>query len=154
MVTVADVENAQKAWGEGVVAIAAAYSSEGDYIGRARLHVESLYAYDISSVLFTPAFGIEEQVRPTCEGALSYFVAENGVCPEDKGVAIKGWTKVRFENENVIINEGKAMAMGNYFFTNSKGEEVKVEYSFGYITDLEGKLRINLHHSSMPASIE
>ena len=44
MVTVADVENAQKAWGEGVVAIAAAHSSEGDYVGRARLHVESLYA--------------------------------------------------------------------------------------------------------------
>ena len=31
MVNVADVENAQKAWGEGVVAIAAAHSSEGDY---------------------------------------------------------------------------------------------------------------------------
>ena len=39
MVTVADVENAQKEWGEGVVAIAAAHSSEGDYIGRGRLHV-------------------------------------------------------------------------------------------------------------------
>ena len=154
MVTVADVENAQKAWGEGVVAIAAAHSSEGDYIGRARLHVESLYAYDISPVLFKPTFAIEEQFRPTFEGALSYFVAENGVCPEDKGFAIKGWTKVRFENENVIINGGKAIAMGNYFFTNSKGEEVKVEYSFGYMTDSEGKLRINLHHSSMPASIE
>jgi hypothetical protein len=62
--------------------------------------------------------------------------------------------KVRFKNENVIINEGKAMAMGNYFFTNSKGEEIKVEYSFGYITDSNRKLRINLHHSSMPASIE
>ena len=46
------------------------------------------------------------------------------------------------------------MAMGNYFFTNSIEEEVKVEYSFGYIVDSEGKLRINLHHSSMPASIE
>ena len=33
MVNVADVENAQKAWGEGVVAIAAAHSSEGDYVG-------------------------------------------------------------------------------------------------------------------------
>ena len=154
MVTVADVENAQKEWGEGVVAIAAAHSSEGDYIGRGRLHVESLYAYDISPVLFKPTFAIEKQFRPTFEGALSYFVAGNGACPEDKGFAIKGWKKVRFENENVIINGVTAMAMGNYFFTNSKGEEVKVEYSFGYITDSKGNLRINLHHSSMPASIE
>ena len=119
MVTVADVENAQKEWGGGVVAIAAVHSSEGDFVERARLHVESLYAYDISPVLFKPTFAIEEQFRPTFEGALSYFVAENGVCPEDKGFAIKGWTKVRFENENVVINGATAMAMGNYFFTNS-----------------------------------
>ena len=154
MVTVADVENAQKEWGGGVVAIAAAHSSEGDFVERARLHVESLYAYDISPVLFKPTFAIEEQFRPTFEGALSYFVAENGVCHEDKGFAIKGWTKERYENENVVINGATAMAMGNYFFTNSKGEEVKVEYSFGYIMDSEGKLRINLHHSSIPASID
>ena len=154
MVNVADVENAQKEWGGGVVAIAAVHSSEGDFVERARLHVESLYAYDISPVLFKPTFAIEEQFRPTFEGALSYFVAENGACPEDKGFAIKGWKKVRFENENVIINGATAMAMGNYFFTNSKEEEVKAEYSFGYITDSEGKLRINLHHSSMPASID
>ena len=154
MVTVADVENVQKAWGEGVVAIAAAHSCEGDYVGRARLHVESLYAYDISPVLFKPTFAIEEQFRSTFEGAMSYFVAENGVCPEDKGFAIKGWTKVRFENENVIISQTTAMAMGNYFFTSPKGEDVKVEYSFGYVKDSDGKLRINLHHSSMPASIE
>ena len=44
--------------------------------------------------------------------------------------------------------------MGNYFFTTPEGEEVKVEYTFGYITDSEGKLRINLHHSSMPATSE
>ena len=154
MITIADIEIAQQAWGEGIVSISAAHSSGMDHIGRASHHIESLYAYDISPVLFKPTFAIEEQFRPTFESALSYFVAENGVCPEDKGFAIKGWTKVRFENENVIIDEGKAIAMGNYFFTDSKGEEVKVEYSFGYITDSEGKLRINLHHSSMPASIE
>ena len=44
--------------------------------------------------------------------------------------------------------------MGNYFFTTSDGEEVKVEFSFGYIVDSSGELRIQLHHSSMPASVE
>ncbi len=41
--------------------------------------------------------------------------------------------------------------MGNYFFTDAEGSEVKVEYTFGYVQDEVGALRINLHHSSIPA---
>ena len=33
MVSVADVEGAQQAWGEGIVAIAAAHTSGGDFVG-------------------------------------------------------------------------------------------------------------------------
>lgn len=40
--------------------------------------------------------------------------------------------------------------MGEYFFTTTDGEDVKVEYSFGYIRDANGDLKINLHHSSLP----
>jgi hypothetical protein len=40
--------------------------------------------------------------------------------------------------------------MGNYFFTGQDNKETKVEYSFGYFLDAQGKVRINLHHSSMP----
>ena len=42
------------------------------------------------------------------------------------------------------------MAMGNYFFTGPDGKEVKVEYTFGYVKDSAGNLKINLHHSSLP----
>jgi hypothetical protein len=59
---------------------------------------------------------------------------------------------VRFENTDIILNESTALAMGNYFFTSPEGDEVKVEYTFGYIVDSSGNLRIQLHHSSMPAS--
>ena len=104
--------------------------------------------------MFKPTLAAVEQFRPDFESALSYFVASNNACPEDKGFAIKGWTKVRFENSDVILSDDSATAMGNYFFTTPEGDEVKVEYTFGYITDSEGKLRINLHHSSMPATIE
>merc|ERR1711988_15146 len=39
--------------------------------------------------------------------------------------------------------------MGNYFFTDPDGNDVKVEYTFGYF--LAGSdLRINLHHSALP----
>ena len=151
MVTLGDVEDAQKAWGEGIVAIATAHSTGGDYVEVARNHVETLYAYGLTAVLFKPTLAAIEQFRPTFDQALSYFVASNNECSEDKGFAIKGWTHVRFENSDVILGESTALAMGNYFFTAPDGDEVKVEYTFGYMVDSVGNLRIQLHHSSMPA---
>ena len=103
-------------------------------------------------MLFKPTMASEEQFRPTFQSALSYFVASNNECPEDNGFAIKGWTEVRFENAGVIVDGIYAIAMGNYFFTDQRGVETKVEYTFGYIQDEEGRLRIQLHHSSIPAS--
>ncbi|MCH2641259.1 MAG: hypothetical protein MKZ55_02145 [Candidatus Thalassarchaeum sp.] len=151
MVTLGDVEDAQQAWGEGIVAIATAHSTGGDYVEVARNHVETLYAYGLTAVLFKPTLAAIEQFRPTFDQALSYFVASNNECSEDKGFAIKGWTHVRFENSDVILEESTALAMGNYFFTAPDGDEVKVEYTFGYMVDSVGNLRIQLHHSSMPA---
>lgn len=154
MIGIADVEGAQKAWGEGIVAIANAHKNDGDYVGIASNHVNTLYAYQMGPVLFKPTLAAIDQFRPTFDTALSYFVASNNACPEDKGFAIKGWTNVRFENSEVIIDGGTALAMGNYYFTDPQGAEVKVEYTFGYIKDDQGNLRIQLHHSSMPAESE
>ncbi len=144
------IHAAQAAWGAGIVRIAAAHSSGGDFEAAARQHIETLYAYDLGPVLFKPTLAAEIQFRSTFEGALSYFVATNNACPEDKGFAIKGWTAVRFENVDIITYGATATAMGNYFFTDPNGDEVKVEYSFGYVLDSSGNVRINLHHSAMP----
>lgn len=152
MITVADVEDAQRKWGDGIVRIATAHRSGGNYTEIATEHVDSLYAYDRSEVLFKPTMASIDQFRPTFETALSYFVASNGACEEDTGFAIKGWTSVRFENSGFVINDANAIAMGNYFFTGEDGSETKVEYTFGYIRDEASNLRIVLHHSSLPAS--
>ena len=154
MVTVAEVKDAQRAWSKGIVAIATAHTNGGDYVSLATDHVNTLYAYQMGPVLFKPTLAATNQFRPTFETALSYFVASNNACPEDQGFAIKGWTNVRFENSDVIIDGNTALAMGNYFFTSPEGAEVKVEYTFGYIEDGNGGLRIQLHHSSMPAESE
>ena len=154
MVTVAEVKDAQRAWGKGIIAIATAHANGGDYVGLATDHVNTLYAYQMGPVLFKPTLAAVDQFRPTFETALSYFVASNNACPEDQGFAIQGWTDVRFENSDVIIDGNTALAMGNYFFTSPEGAEVKVEYTFGYIEDGNGGLRIQLHHSSMPAESE
>ncbi len=152
-ITAADVEKAQHAWGDGIVEIAAAFDAGMDHAQRAKVHVETLYAYDLGPVLFKPTFAIKQQFRPTFEGALSYFIGGNKAFSEDRGFAIQSWTNVRFENQKMALSGTTAMAMGNYFFTPPKGEEVKVEFSFGYVVDSTGALRIQLHHSSVPGSI-
>ena len=43
-----------------------------------------------------------------------------------------------------------AYAMGNYYFKDSSGQELKVEFSFVYILDDEKKLKIVLHDSHLP----
>merc|ERR1719491_1660144 len=143
---------AQDEWGEGIVRIAAAHKAGEDYEAVARKHIRTLYAYGMTPVLFKPTLAAKMQFRSTFAGALSYFVATNGNAPEDKGFAIKGWTNTRFENVDIFTEGRVGEAMGNYFFTKPDGEEVKVEYSFGYILDDEGDVRINLHHSSLPYS--
>lgn len=146
------VIEAQKKWGDGIIRIGQIYVEKQDYTQAAKDHIDQLYAYDLSPVLFKPTLASKQQFRGDKDSALSYFVATNGVCPEDHGFAIKPWTAVRFENENVIIHGDTALAMGNYFFTDQEGQVTKVEYSFGYILDKDGDVRINLHHSSVPYS--
>lgn len=150
-ITKEDVIAAQKAWGDGIVAIGDVYQEKGDYTARAKQHIESLYAYGKSDVLFKPTLASDDQFRETLDEALSYFV--KGIREEDKGFAIKPWSHVRFGTQQIITDTDSATAMGNYYFTpvGSK-QETKVEYTFGYMKDDEGALRINVHHSSLPYS--
>merc|ERR1711879_982590 len=87
----------------------------------------------------------------------SYFVGHNvvqGGHAEDGGFAInggKGWSDVVFDNHQIKVTGGVAIAMGNYYFTcATTGKKVKVEYTFGYGRNEDGKVRIFLHHSSVP----
>lgn len=152
-VTEEQVLAAQKAWGEGIVAIAKTHTDEGDFAARATEHINTLYAYgDDSKVMFKPTLAADDQFRETFDEALAYFIGKEGT--EDTGFAIKGWTDVRWENNGVYTDADSAMAMGNYYFTDPDGEETKVEYTFGYVPDADGNLKINLHHSSLPYAPE
>ena len=149
-ITEQEIAQAQKTWGDGVVAIGKAHTDGKDYKKAAGKHVDELYAYDLGPVLFCPTKAAEHQFRLTEDGAVSYFVGGNPDFPEDKGFALQPWTNVRFENAGTFLHGDYAVAMGNYFFTPKDGEEVKVEYTFGYIKDKDGKLKVNLHHSALP----
>ena len=151
-ITEQEVVAAQEAWGEGIVLIGKTYSDGGDYRKAAADHINRFYGYDQSLVLFKPTLASVEQFRPSFDGALSYFVGGNESYPEDKGFAIRPWTKVRWQNAGITNNIcNMAVAMGNYYFTPADGsDEVKVEYTIGYVRDGEGALRMVVHKSTIP----
>ncbi|MBE0637154.1 MAG: phosphoribosyl-AMP cyclohydrolase [Bacteroidales bacterium] len=151
MITEQEVLAAQKKWAEGVVAIGRAYHEHGDFKSAALNHLEQSYGYELGPVLFKPTMAHEQPFRTDLEGALSYFIGGNPMYAEDHGFALKNWKKVRWENAGIKIFENIALAMGNYYFTPSVGgEEVKVEYSFAYLKNEQGNLRIILHDSHFP----
>lgn len=150
MITKQQVENAQNTWGDGVVKIGSLKEDRSECEDFTNKFLDKLYAFELGTVSFKPTKCAIKQFRPTKSEALSYFIAgDNRACEEDKGFAIQPWTKVRFENFNLIIEENRAIAMGNYFFTDVDGNEAKVEYTFGYKL-IKGSLKIDLHHSSFP----
>ena len=72
-ITEEEVTAAQTAWGEGIVAIGAVFTEEGDYSARAAEHIATHYAYgDDATILFKPTLAAEDQFRETTEEALSY----------------------------------------------------------------------------------
>ncbi len=151
-ITAEEITQAQQDWGKGIVNIGKVYTDGGDYSKVAEDHIDTLYYFQAGPVLFKPTKAADKQFRLTREEALSYFVGGNEKFSEDHGFAIQPWVKVRFKNAATFQHGNYAVAMGNYFFTQLDGEETKVEYSFGYLKDDAGKLRINLHHSSLPFS--
>lgn len=152
MVTKEQVEQAQQKWAEGVVKIGSLKDNREACEQFTSEFLDNRYAFDKGTVLFKPTKCEHDQFRPTKEKAVSYFIAgENCECSEDGGFAIAPWSHVKFENHNLILEDNRAIAMGNYFFTTTSGDLVKVEYTFGYKL-IDGTLKIDLHHSSIPYS--
>jgi len=150
MITKEQVEEVQNVWGAGVVKIGSLKSNRSDCEAFTSEFLDNLYAFENGPVLFKPTKCAVEQFRPTKAEATSYFIAgDDRACQEDNGFAINPWTKVRFENSGFILEDNRAIAMGNYFFTDLDNNEAKVEYTFGYKLS-NGKLKIDLHHSSFP----
>jgi hypothetical protein len=151
VITEQEVTDAQKAWGEGIVKIGKVYLEKGDYKAAATEHINNFYNYQEGNVLFKPTLASEKQFRTDFQGALSYFVGGDENYAEDHGFAIKPWSNVRWENIGTKIMGNMAVAMGNYYFTPAKGgDDVKVEYSFAYTKNKDGKLKIILHGSHLP----
>lgn len=144
-----DVVRAQEAWGQGIVHIGEVFQSGGDHVAAASAHIRKHYDYARGPVLFKPTLAAVVPFRANFEGALSYFVGGDARWSEDTGFAIKPWTNVRFDNHQIVTFGDRALAMGHYYFTTLQGDEVKVEYTLGFIKR-GNKVRIFLQDSSLP----
>ena len=156
-VTTHEVIEAQNLWAQSIVDISESFLTGGDYVGLAGERAGQLYGYDHTNVLFKPTKASHKQFRPTANDAMSYFVGNDAVIDgfkEDQGFAInakKGFSRVIFKNHQIDCHSEVAHAMGTYEFTcATTGERSEVEYTFGYKRNDDGKVRICLHHSSIP----
>ncbi len=150
MITKQQVLEVQKQWKDGILAISKSFAEKGDYKAMAHDFVKRLYAYDLGEVFFKPTLASEEAFRYDYDGAISYFTT--GHIPEDKGFAIKPWKKLWFDDDiRIDIVDNVAISMGHYY-GQAEGDAVptKLEFSFVYILDDNGNLKIKLHHSSIP----
>ena len=137
---------AQKSWADGIVDIGALYKADKPY----ELFVEQFlieqYCFKENKVLFKPTLACAVPFRNTLALAKSYFIGND--IPEDKGFALKPWSKVVFDNNRMLVDDKTAFAVGRYIFTDYNGSQITVDYSFGYIL-VNDSLKIFLHHSSL-----
>ncbi len=162
----AEVLDTQKRWGDGIVRIGKVKNDGGNYVREALEHIEDLYDYEVGEVLFKPTLTSTDPHRPTIGGALSYFVgydsavrflgtlsdeerAELRVYREDSGFATKPWARVRFDNEGIVFNGHTAIAMGDYYFTDLEGSEIRVHYTLGFVKRGDD-VRIYVQESNLP----
>lgn len=156
-VTEMEVQAAQEAWGKALVQISRDFDSGGieKATQTANAVLDAAYGYNMGPVLFKPTLTHGEQTfRTTREGALAYFVGGSKTFPDDSGFALKGWEKYEYKNAGVIIDGDMAITMGNVYLYDRKGQLTKVDKTWAFRKDDQGKLRIVLHHSSLPYTPE
>lgn len=88
--------------------------------------------------------------RTTRAGALAYFVGGDPSFPKDTGFALKGWRKADVNNAAIFIAGDVASSIGNVSITDKDGKVTTVDKTWTFLKDDSGKLRIVVHHSSLP----
>ncbi|CAL1154449.1 unnamed protein product [Cladocopium goreaui] len=178
-VSEAEVLLAQKAWSDAIKHISKTYLEGGDYVAAAAKAAGELYGYGHSDVLFKPTKTKVEYTfgyKKNADGKVRIFLhhssvpyrvpaatASGAITEEEvKSVqaawanAIKSISKTCLEGGDYVTAAAKAAGeLYGYGHTNVlfKPTKTKVEYTFGYKKNADGKVRIFLHHSSVPYSV-
>jgi hypothetical protein len=154
-ITESEVAAAQKGWCQALLDISAANTGGGQPAAKALAEkvIDSAYGYQLGAVLFKPTLTVAPQTfRVTRQGALAYFVGGDPAFPKDTGFALKGWTGCEVKNSGVFIAGDSASTLGHVMFTGKDGKVTTVDKTWTFVKDDAGKLRIMVHHSSLPYS--
>jgi hypothetical protein len=154
-ITEAEVLAAQGGWCQALVDISQTHERSGQAAAKALAErvIDGAYGYQMGAVLFKPTLTVVPQTfRTTRAGALAYFVGGDTAFPKDTGFALKGWTKCDVRNAAVFIAGDSATTMGNVMITGKNGQVTTVDKTWKFVKDDAGKLRIVVHHSSLPFS--
>lgn len=152
-ITQAEVLAAQNGWCKALLDIGAAHASGGQAAAKALAEkvIDTAYGYQMGPVLFKPTLTVAPQTfRTTKAGALAYFVGGDPAFPKDDGFALKGWTRCEVSNSAIFIAGDSASTQGNVSFTGKDGKVTTVDKTWSYVKDDAGRLRIVVHHSSLP----
>ncbi|MBY0363479.1 MAG: phosphoribosyl-AMP cyclohydrolase [Phreatobacter sp.] len=152
-VTQTEVLAAQRAWCDALVSISTTHATQGQPAAKALAErvIDAAYGYQMGAVLFKPTLTVAPQTfRTTRAGALAYFVGGDTAFPNDKGFALNGWTKCEIANSAIFIAGDSATTMGNVSITGPNGAVTTVDKTWKFVKDDAGRLRIVVHHSSLP----
>ena len=159
IITYDEVNAAQQAWCDALVKIGKLKEEGGDYKAFAEQVLSDAYNYDNGKVFFKPTLAFGDQTfRNDKKGALSYFIGGDPAYPNDKGFAVTPWVKARYDNagdknEGIQIYGSVAITMGNVWVTGKDGKEVMVDKTWVFRKGKDGKLRIIVHKSALPFSL-
>jgi len=148
------IDGAQAEWGHWIVRIA----KVGENWTQARLLAEEmmddLYDFSGGQVLFNVIDAPNSsRFRYTRREAISFFVGGDCSFPEDAGFALEHkWSKVSFKNHGIkVLKNHRANIFGtSYFCCDHHGKEREVDYTMGYLSGVDGRLRIFLHDMAKP----
>ncbi|KZR85304.1 hypothetical protein MITS9509_02391 [Synechococcus sp. MIT S9509] len=157
-ITEAEVTQMQKGWCDAVLAISAAYQNGGYDAARTKAAavIDSAYAYDYGPVAFKPTYAIgDETFRTTRDGALAYFVGPDPTIPEFRNKKLgfatyRHWVKCEIKDYVVQLLGNTANTMGMVILTDSQGQTAEPEKTWTFLRQIDGSVRIVLHHSSAP----
>ena len=157
-ITEAEVDQIQQAWCDALLAISAAYQSGGYDAAKAKAEaaIDTAYAYKYGPVAFKPTYATgADTFRSTREGALAYFVGPDPSIPlfRDKKLGFatyRHWVKCVIKDDVVQLLGNTANTMGQVILTDSEGQTASPEKTWTFLREMDGSVRIVLHHSSAP----
>ena len=149
-----EVANAIEDWAKGLFEIGAEFQANG--YAKARVVAEKFiidtynYQQDEGTAFKPTVADQSDSWRNTFDEALSYFVGGDPDYPTDKGFALAGWKFMEKKAEAEIPSCDTYTWCGKVTLKDNNGNTAVVDKTWVFKKDGNGKVRITLHHSSLP----